>query len=133
MTDRQPIAKLPTARGAAMGLMMAMPAALMNVVFAAQDPKPQGAVNLTFLVVLVGFVVAGMMAGAEAPWEPTRHGVLAALVAYLPVEIVAVLGRLDRGDAIAPLGIIIVGLLAAAAGAAGSRLGAARRARRNPS
>lgn len=124
------IAKLAVARGAAMGLVVAVPAALVNVVLGAQHPKPQAAINLSFLVVLVGFAVGGFAAGLEAPERPTAHGVRAALVAFVAVEVVAILGRLDRGDPISPIGIVFVGLLAAGAGWVGARLGGLRRARR---
>lgn len=124
------ITKLAVARGAAMGLVVAVPAALANVVLAAQDPKPQAAINLSFVVVLLGFLVAGFAAGLEAPERATAHGARAALVAFVPVELVAILGRLDRGDPISPVGIVFVGLLAAGAGWIGARLGGARRARR---
>lgn len=132
MSTAEPLSKLVVARGGAMGLVVGMPAAFMNVVFASQTPKPQGAINLSFVLVLVSFLVAGFTAGLEAPSQATRHGLRSALVAFAPIELVAVLGRLDRGDPVAPVAIIVIGLLAAGAGAAGARLGAARRARRNP-
>lgn len=132
MSTTAPIAKLAVFRGAAMGLVVGMPAAFMNVVFAGQTPKPQGAINLTFVLVLVSFLLAGLTAGLEAPSDAVAHGWRAAMVAFAPIEVVAVLGRLDRGDSLAPVGIIVIGLLAAGAGAAGAKLGAARRARREP-
>ncbi len=54
--------RLVVVRGAAGGLILAMPAALANVVFADQEPKSQILVNLSFVAVLVdrpeGFTVA---------------------------------------------------------------------------
>lgn len=70
MTD-QPLSRLAVGRGAAMALILAMPAALANVVLADQDPKPRAALNLTLLVLLVAFAVGGSLAGREAP--PTRR------------------------------------------------------------
>jgi peptidoglycan/LPS O-acetylase OafA/YrhL len=118
---------LVVARGAATGLLLAMPAAFVNVVLADQTPKPRAGINLSFLVVLIGFMVAGWSAGREAPTEPAKHGALAAAVVFVPVEVVAVLGRLDRGDPVSLGGIIIVGLLAACVGTVGARIGGRKR------
>jgi hypothetical protein len=117
-------------RGAAGGLLIAMSAALANVVLADQHPKPHAALNLTFLGLLLGFALSGFVAGYEATHDIARHGAFAALVAFIPVEVVGILGRLDRSERIAPLGIVIVAFVAAVAGMAGSSFGAAVRARR---
>jgi putative membrane protein (TIGR04086 family) len=122
--------QLVVARGAASALVVAAPAALANVLLASQDPKPKGALNLTLLVMLVGFVVGGFVAGLEARRDAARHGAAAGFAAFVLVQVVGVLGRLDRGDPINLAQIVIVGLLAACAGTVGAQLGARRRARR---
>ena len=121
---------LVIARGAAAGLLVATPAALANVVLADQDPKPKGALNATFLVLLVGFAVAGALAGREASSQPAKHGAAAAAATFAVVQVIGISGRLDRGEGISLNQIIIVGLLAACVGTLGSRLGARRRARK---
>ena len=126
------ISGLVVLRGAATGLLVAMPAAFANVVYAGEVPKATASVNISFLIVLLGFVLAGWLAGREASSESARHGVLAALVAFIPVEVVAVLGRMDRGEPLSLPRIVIVGLFAAGLGFAGSRMGAARRNRKEP-
>ena len=126
------IVGLVVARGAATALIFAMPAAFLNVVLASQVPKPQLGINLSFLVVLIGFVLGGALAGREAPSQAAKHGAFAALVAYVPVEVVGLLGRSDRGDPISLPQIIILGLLAACAGTIGARFGANRRHRKEP-
>lgn len=132
-SDAQPrIAGLVVARGAATASIISMPAAFANVVFASQEPKAQAGVNLSFLVVLIGFAVGGWLAGREAPSQSAKHGALAGVIAFIPVEVVGLLGRLDRGDPIGLPQIIVLGLLAACAGTAGARLGAARRNRKEP-
>jgi putative membrane protein (TIGR04086 family) len=128
-TDRR-LDRLVVARGAASALVVAAPAALANVVLAAQDPKPRGALNATLLVILLGFLVGGFVAGAEARREPARHGAAAGALAFVWVQAIGVLGRLDRGEGINLAQIVIIGLLAACAGTAGAQLGARRRARR---
>lgn len=130
MTDPQPGTErssgLVVARGAATALLLAMPAAFASVVLSDQTPKPRGAINLAFLVLLIGFALGGWLAGREAPDQAAKHGALAGFVAFIPVEIVAVLGRLDRGAPISLPQIIVLGLLAACAGTVGARLGARR-------
>ncbi len=120
-------------RAAATGLLLAMPAAFANSVLSDQTPKPKGAINIAFLIVLLGFFLAGVMAGREAPSHVAKHGAVAAVVAFVPVEAVALLGRADRGDPISIPVIVITGLLAACAGTIGARLGAKRPSRREPS
>ena len=130
--DGDRIVGLVVARGAATALIFAMPAAFLNVVLASQVPKPQVGINLSFLVVLIGFAIGGALAGREAPAQAAKHGAFAALAAYVPVEIVGLLGRSDRGDPVSLPQIIILGLLAACAGTIGARFGANRRRRKEP-
>ena len=54
------------------------------------------------------------------------HGTAAALIVFVLVQVIAVLGRLDRGDGISIVSIVFTGFLAAAAGAGGGTLGARR-------
>lgn len=124
------IEPLVVARGAATALVLAAPAALANVVLANQDPKPEALLNLTLLVLLVGFFFGGALAGREAPSDATRHGALAALLAFVLVQAIGILGRLDRGDSIKVGGIIFLGFLAACVGTLGALVGARRKAGR---
>ncbi|QXC62341.1 TIGR04086 family membrane protein [Aquihabitans sp. G128] len=119
---------LTAARGAAAGTFLAVPAALANVVLSAQDADDRSAVLsiVTLLVLLLGFVLAGFAAGRLATFERARHGTAAALIVFVLIEVIAVLGRLDRGDGVSLGSILFTGLLAAAAGAAGGTLGARR-------
>lgn len=130
--DRPPSDRLLVARGAASGLLISVPAAFLNVLLGAQDPKPAGLLALTYLVVVAGFVLAGFVVGRETTQSSARLGTLAALAAFAPVEVIAVLGRLDRGDHVSLPGIVILGFLAAAAGHTGASLGARRHHRSHP-
>ena len=134
MTPDRPggLNRLVIARGAAFGLLIGVPMALANVVLADQDPKPKGLLNLTLLGLVGAFTLAGFVAGREASSEAARHGALAALLAYGAAQVIGILGRLDRGDGIAPVQIIILALLAACAGATGAILSARARPRSNP-
>ena len=123
--------RMVVVRGAAAGALLAVTAALANVVLAGQDPKPGALLNLTLLFLVLGFIVSGLSAGLEATQEATRHGAAAAMLVFLPVEIIGVLGRLDRGEGVSLFAILFVGLLAASAGTLGALLGARRKARRS--
>ena len=120
-------------RGAAGGLLIAMSAALANVALAAQHPPNKGLVNLAFLAVLLGFGLAGFVAGYEATHDIARHGAFAAVVAFVPVEVIAILGRIDRHQAINVLELVILPFLAALAGMFGASFGASVGARRHSS
>lgn len=115
---------LVIARGAAYGLLLGVPMALANVILADQDPKPKGLLNLTLFGLVGAFTLAGFVAGRESRSDAARHGALAGLLVYVAVQVVGILGRLDRGDGIAPVQIIILALLAASAGAGGALLSA---------
>jgi putative membrane protein (TIGR04086 family) len=130
-TSRHRLVPLVVARGAATALLLAVPATLGNVVLAAQDDPSGGLSGLTFVVLMAGFFCGGWLAAGEAPHEGVRHGTVAALAAYVPVQVMAVLGRLDRDAGVAPVSIVVYGFLAAVAGTLGGRLGTAQRARRS--
>ena len=129
MTPTTPSRRLLLAQAVAVGLVIAVPAALASVALAAQDPKPKAWLNLTLLVLLIGFFVAGLAAGVAAEHDAARTGAIAGLWVFLPVEIIGLMGRADRGDPIAIGGIIFLGGLAAVAGTIGALIGARRRPR----
>ena len=123
---RPPLQKLAMARGAAAGLLLAVIPAFVNQVLAGQDPKPRLALFATYALVVAGFLLAGFAAGREAPWRASRHGLFAALIVFLPVELIAILGRLDRSASISLPGIVILGFIAAGAGHTGGSFGGRR-------
>lgn len=118
--------RLVVARGAAAGLLLAAPATLANGILAGQDDRSAALSLLTLVLVVVGFGVAGFSAGHERPDLARPHGLAAAMLTLIPVEILAVLGRLDRGAGISLVLIVVTGFFAAGAGSAGSLIGAKR-------
>jgi putative membrane protein (TIGR04086 family) len=125
--------RMVVVRGAAGGLILSVPAAMANVVLADQDPKSQILVNLSFVLVLVGFALAGFVAGLDAPDRLVAHGIAAAAVAFVIIEVISILGRLDRGDDLSVPAIVIVAGFAVLGGRSGARAAAARRAKKeNP-
>jgi hypothetical protein len=121
------LSRLVVFRAAASGLILAMPAAFLNVVLANQTPKPQIGINVSFLAVFAGFFLAGWVAGREAPSQIAKHGALAAVTAFVPVEVVVILGRPDRGVAAVIFGIVFIGLLTACIGTVGATVGGRKR------
>ncbi len=121
------IDRLVVGQGAAYGMLLGTPAALANVVLADQDPKPKGALNGTLLALLVAFAISGYMAGKLADTEPVPHGALAGLVAFAIVQMIGVLGRLDRGAGLPVAQIVVLGLVAAGIAAGAATVGARRR------
>jgi hypothetical protein len=121
------ISGLVIVRGAAIGLLVAVPGAFAQSVLADQSPKPIAALNVAALAVALGFALAGRLAGREAPGQQAKHGALAALAVFVPVEVIAVLGRLDREAGVSVFAIVFVGLLAACLGTMGAVFGGRKR------
>ena len=122
--------RLTVLRGAAVALVPGVVAALANVVLAAQDPKPAAWLNLTLLLLVACFFLGGHLAGSEAPDDPARHGAAAGFVAFVPLQLIGVLGRSDRGEPVQFGSILFLGMLAAVAGTLGALVGSRRNARR---
>jgi len=121
---------LTVARGAAFGLVLAVPAALVSLVLSAQDHRSQGLLALTYLLVVVAFGIAGFAAATLAAHRERHHGLAAAVAAWVPVEVIAVLGRLDRGDPVSLLALIYLFAFALVAGNVGAGIAVRRRAGR---
>lgn len=121
---------LTVLRGAAAAMVPGAIAALANVVLAAQEPKPGLWLNLTLLVLIASFFLGGHLAGREAPHDAARHGAAAGVVAFVPLQLIGVLGRSDRGEPVQLGSMIFLGMLAAVAGTLGALVGSRRRAGR---
>ncbi len=119
--------RLVVLRAAAYGQLLAMPGALVNSAVSGRDGASDAALALSFLAVVAGFAVAGFAAGRNATHDIARHGAFAGLVAFVPVELLAILGRLDRGDPIRLLTIVVHAAIAASLAMGVARLGARRR------
>ncbi len=120
------IDRLVVGRGAAFGLLLGAPAAVANVLLADQDPKPKAALNATLLALLVAFWVSGFVAGREATDRRAVHGALAGAAAFTLVEVIGVLGRLDRGADVSTTQIVVLAVVAVAVATGGAGLGARR-------
>lgn len=126
------IDRIVVGRGAAFGLLLGAPAAVVNVLLAGQDPKPKAALNATLVALLVAFWISGYVAAREAVDRRPLHGILAGLGAFALVEVIGILGRLDRGASVSVGSIVVLGLLAVACATGGAGVGS-RRPSRPPS
>lgn len=108
-------------RAAAFALLLATPAAMANTYLQGVDPKPSGAIVVSFFVVILGFAVGGFTAGREATHDAARHGAAAALAAWVLVELIAVLSPNGHVNAFS---IVFLGFLAASLGTIGAMIGA---------
>lgn len=115
---------LTVARGAAAGVLLGVPVALANVALSGRDPAPRALLNLTLLGLLVAFGLAGLVAARLARADRARHAAAAGVVAFVPVQLLGVLGRIDRDAPVSAGQIVFLGLLAAVAGTLGGLLGA---------
>ena len=126
-----PPRKIQIAQAVATGLIIAVPAAMANVILAAQHPRPQAWLNLTLLILLLAFFTAGLVVGLSIPDNTARTGAQAALIAFVPIELIGILGRLDRGEHISIPNIVLVGFLAAMAGTMGALFGLRKLSRKD--
>ncbi len=96
------------------------------MLLADQDPKPKAALNATLLALLVAFWLSGFVAGREATDRRAVHGALAGAAAFTLVEVIGVLGRLDRGADVSTTQIVVLAVVAVAVATGGAGLGARR-------
>jgi putative membrane protein (TIGR04086 family) len=102
------------ARGAGVGFLVALPAAIVQTVTGAGSLK-----SLAFLVTLVGFALGGYVAARPRPTQALTHGGLAGLVAGIGIAIVSIVRRSAAGEAISWLSYPLQTLLAVSSGLVG--------------
>ncbi|MFT7601262.1 MAG: hypothetical protein ACI8TP_004213 [Acidimicrobiales bacterium] len=105
--------------GAGYGLALIIPAALISAVLASSDSSSNLAFLFSFLI-LIGFVVAGYVAGNRRTDTPMMHGAAAALSCYVVVQLFGLLRRLAAGDDINLFTYPLAALFAATCGVAGA-------------
>lgn len=99
---------------------MIIPAAfLSSVVF--QDGAA-GWVWLFLVLILIGFTVAGYVAGRLRPDTPMLHGALGGLLAFVVAQVFGLVVTLSQGESVVWIAIPLTALLAVCLGVAGSLL-----------
>jgi putative membrane protein (TIGR04086 family) len=117
--------------GAAVALVVAVPAAVIGEVTIGDDPPDDqsSAVFLVTALVLLGCFLGGFVAGSKRPDAPLTHGALAALTAYLLVQGIGAVIVAARGDDLSLVGTAFKALLTASVGLLGGLLANRRTAR----
>ncbi len=116
-------------RGAAVAVATCLPLALVSRAVADEDGgSPVTA--LLFVLVLAGLAFGGLVAARAAAVAPFTNGGLAALLAFVAIQGVALVVRGADGDSTSVPGLVFNGLLAYGCGLAGAA--AATRQARSP-
>jgi putative membrane protein (TIGR04086 family) len=107
--------------GTSIALAIAVPAALISQLLDTKGTvhDHSGVLAVAFIVVLVGFVAGGFVAGSKRTDAPLANGAMAALLAFAIVQGVGVIRRSITGDDISWLAIPFNGLIAASLGVLG--------------
>ena len=100
------------------GLLIIVPAAVVSALSFDETSSSNWAILFGFMI-LIGFVVAGYLAGAKRSDTPMMHGAAAALACYVVVQLFGLLRRLAAGDDINLLSYPVTALFAATFGVAG--------------
>lgn len=100
------------------GLIIIVPGAFLSrLVF---NSGPQALAWVFLVVVLIGFGLAGYIAGRLRPDTPMLHGSVSALLAFVVAQVFGIIAALARGDSISWVVIPLTALLAASLGVAGA-------------
>lgn len=108
-------------RGAGVGFVAAAVAILLwQLCDAAFDlGDDSSVVFLFYVVVLMGWVAAGFVAGRRAPDAPYTHGVLAAVASFVPIALVGIVLALARSEDVPAVEMVFNLLVAGSAGVVG--------------
>ena len=109
--------------GAVVGVVVAgVMILLWQVVDALADVEDSPVVFLFYLVVVAGWVAAGVVAGRRSPDAPYSNGAVAALVAVVPVAVIGIVIALVRSDDVPVVEMVFNAMVATCAGIGGGLL-----------
>lgn len=113
--------------GALVGFVVAAVSILLwQLCDALFDLGDSSLVFVFYLVVLVGWVAAGYVAGRRAPDAPYSHGVLASVLSFVPIAVVGLVVAAARGDDIPAIEMVFNLLVAGSAGILGGLIAGSR-------
>jgi putative membrane protein (TIGR04086 family) len=114
--------------GAIAALVFALPAGIVAAIVV--DDDASNGVFVFYVVIIVGMLAGGFVAGSKRPDTPLTHGALAAAVAYVVSQAATILVRLARGaDLASPAVYVFNLLLMASIGVVGGFIAERRNAR----
>ncbi len=108
--------------GAALAVVISLPAALVGEAAAQGDNDPSAMVLVSFLVVLAGFAAGGWLAARRAPVAPYSNGAVAALAAFTLIQVGGLIVSAVSDDPLRLASVAFSALLASASGLGGALL-----------
>jgi putative membrane protein (TIGR04086 family) len=115
--------------GAIAALVFALPAAVLSAIVVEDDSTSAPAV----LVIIIGMLAGGFVAGSKRPDAPLTHGALAAATAYVVAQAATLLVKVAKGsDLRSPVVYVFNLLLMASIGVVGGFIAERRNARVMP-
>ena len=84
------------ATGAVVGLVLALPAALIGAIVVNDDSN--NGVFVFYLLIMAGILAGGFVAGSKRPDAPLTHGAVAAVLAYAVAQALAILVKAVGGS-----------------------------------
>jgi len=114
--------------GAIAALVLAVPAGVISAIVV--DDESSNAVFVFYVVIIIGMLAGGFVAGSKRPDAPLTHGALAAAVAYVVAQVITVAVKLANGsDLRSPAVYVFNLLLMASIGVVGGFIAERRNAR----
>ncbi len=116
-------------RGVTRSLIGIVPAIVMLLVLGDEDNSGTDQSNWVYLalvLIVVGFLIGGAVAGHSAPQSPFTHGAVAAFIAWGVPQVISIIVNIAQDDGVNVVGLFFNGLLAASIGVVGAGIGIRR-------
>ena len=116
-------------RGVSRSLIGIVPAIVMLMVLGDEDnygTEQSNWVYLALVLIVLGFIIGGAVAGHSAPDSPFIHGAAAAFIAWGIPQTISVIVNVAQDDGVNVVGLLFNGLLAASIGVVGAGIGVRR-------
>jgi putative membrane protein (TIGR04086 family) len=95
--------------GAITALVLAIPAGVISAIVV--DDNSANGVFAFYVVIIIGMLAGGFVAGSKRPDAPLTHGALAAAVAYLVSQAVTLAVKAARGSDLRSPAVYVFNLL----------------------
>ena len=116
-------------RGVSRSLIGIVPAIVMLLVLGDKDnygTEQSNWVYVALVLIVLGFIIGGAVAGRSAPGSPFIHGAAAAFIAWGIPQIISVVVNVAQDDGVNVVSLFFNGLLAASIGVVGAGIGIRR-------
>jgi putative membrane protein (TIGR04086 family) len=97
------------AAGAITALVLAIPAGVISAIVV--DDNSSNGVFAFYVVIIMGMLAGGFVAGSKRPDAPLTHGALAAAVAYLVSQAITLVVKAARGSDLRSPAVYVFNLL----------------------